>query len=141
MAFLEWYCKMDGAGRITIPKAYRQWVRDGVILLPGTEETHIAGYPSRGEVSNEFCTSSVLATKLDNRGRITVSAGLRKIAAMKRYVVFTAEDKEYFELWDQKLWESEVAQALAEVEILKGGTNGLGQGNQAVVKLPGFGGH
>jgi MraZ protein len=130
MFYGEFDYKADDKGRVPIPPRFRNYLKDGVVLVPGQEKC-ITGYtPGEWKKISTQLTSSGLtrskmrklsralfatafSTRVDNQGRIAIPAPLREHATITEDVVVTG-DNSYFEIWNKDLWEEEKSDSLAQ---------------------------
>ena len=124
MPLLEWYCKVERYGRITIPAPYRNEIEDRKVVLIRPEERYVAGYLlekaghwTLSKDKAKATAADIMEIQLDYRGRMTIPAKLRRHAGIESTVVFLGTD-EYFELWGERHWELERAGACAEAADL-----------------------
>ena len=124
MPLIEYYCKVERYGRITVPAPYRKEIGDRKVILFCPEEGYVAGYLPENAghwvVSKDKAKATaadIVERELDYRGRMTIPAKLRRHAGIESTVVFLGTD-EYFELWGERHWELENARACEEAADL-----------------------
>lgn len=132
MEFRQYDCKVDRQGRTALPLRLRQKVGTAVALSCLPEDRFISGYPAKAakkpfdeEIDAGLTIGNIFERPLDGRGRFTIPAILREIAEIKSVVIITtAED--YFQLWSEKQWKSDIDQARADfarIQRLSGGAD------------------
>ena len=109
MFYGEFDYKIDDKGRVPIPPRFRNALKDGVVLLPGTEKcitaytltewrklsttlTTSALSRSKMRKLSRALFSSAFSTRLDNQGRVAIPAPLREHAEIADDVVIAGSN-------------------------------------------------
>ncbi|MCD6567185.1 MAG: division/cell wall cluster transcriptional repressor MraZ [Dehalococcoidia bacterium] len=126
MFFGEHEYKVDEKGRLPLPPKFRRQMKEGVMLIKGTEKC-IAAYPiAEGKrLADSLAAQAVTPARLrklnraifgsasdavfDGQGRIVLSPSLRSYAEIGDTVIVVGVNS-YVELWNKELWEKEVAE-------------------------------
>jgi len=132
MYFGEYTYKVDEKGRVALPPAFRQHLKDGVVIRPGAEKCVVA--KSYNEFQREaaiiqdsrfspaakrrleraiFGTAVLL--NFDTQGRIHLPPNLKTYAGISGDAVIVGRGIVEFEIWSKKDWEAENAQAVADL--------------------------
>jgi MraZ protein len=123
MFYGEFDYKIEEKGRVPIPPRFRNYLKDGVVLTPGSERCITAYTLSEWKKLSTALTDSSLArnkmrrlnralfatafnTKMDGQGRIAIPAPLREHAEIVDEVVIAGANT-YLEIWNKVLWEEE----------------------------------
>ena len=125
MFFGEFEYKVDEKGRVPVPPKFKNWLREGVVLMPGVEKC-ITAYPlpEWKNLADDLTTGSVTPSKLrklnraifatafslnvDGQGRIALPPPLREYAGIGDEVIIAGTNN-CFELWNKGHWEEEKA--------------------------------
>lgn len=123
---VEWHCRVDSSGRISLPQQCREWLKDGCVLRYYPDENCIGGWPVSKQIDDDNdafwaemedwlgkkLDGPVIHTAddpnklyLDARGRLTIPTTLREQASITGAVVVIAIWR-YFEVWSEKAWRS-----------------------------------
>lgn len=126
----EYQHTLDSKGRLILPAAFREELKDGVVITIGVDrcltvhpkedwERVLAGLramrttDARERMFQRMLTSSAHAEEADRQGRINVPARLREYASLSRDVTIVGADMR-LELWDSGAWEGYREQALSD---------------------------
>lgn len=126
MFFGEYTYKVDDKGRLPLPSHFREYLKDGLVILPGVEKCLII-YPvhdwiklaqslttpgslgtSKMRRLNRALFASAFHLNLDRQGRINIPSPLREYGGLGDEVVVCGANG-YIEVWDKELWADEVA--------------------------------
>ena len=123
MFYGEFDYKIDEKGRVPIPPRFRNYLKDGVVLTPGSERC-ITAYTlpewkklaaaltgsslTRNKMRrlNRALFATAFNTKIDGQGRIAIPAPLREHAEIVDEAVVAGVNNA-FEIWNKILWEEE----------------------------------
>jgi MraZ protein len=125
MFYGEFDYKVDDKGRVPVPPRFRNYLKDGIVLLPGQERCITCYTPTEWkkiatELTGKGLTRSKMrklsraifatafSTRVDNQGRIAIPAPLREHADIVDDVVIAGANT-YLEIWNKELWEEEKA--------------------------------
>ena len=115
--------KIEEKGRVPIPPRFRNYLKDGVVLTPGSERC-ITAYTlpewkklaatltgsslTRNKMRrlNRALFATAFTTQMDGQGRIAIPAPLREHAEIVDDVVIAGANT-YLEIWNKVLWEEE----------------------------------
>ena len=127
MFFGEHQYKVDEKGRVPLPPKFRRELKEGVILVRGSEKCILAYSPSEWKrladslaakaitpanqrKLNRAIFGSAFTTSFDGQGRITLPWPLRSYAEIGETVIVVGANN-YIELWNDELWKVEKASA------------------------------
>jgi len=123
MFYGEFDYKVEEKGRVPIPPRFRNYLKDGMVLTPGSERC-ITAYtlPEWKKLATTLTESSLTRNKMrrlnralfatafntniDGQGRIAIPAPLREYAEIVDEVVIAGANT-YLEIWNKVLWEEE----------------------------------
>jgi len=124
MFFGEHEYKVDEKGRTPLPPKFRRQMKEGLILIKGTEKCILAYpvaewkrladslaktvAPANLRKLNRAIFGSAFSASFDGQGRIMLPAPLRDYAAIGDTVIIVGANN-YVELWEKELWEKEKA--------------------------------
>ena len=123
MFYGEFDYKVDEKGRVPVPPRFRNFLKDGVVLIPGAEKcisaytlsewkklaTTLTGSSvtrSKMRRLSRAIFATAFSTSIDNQGRIAIPAPLREHAEIDDEVVVAGANT-YLEIWNKVLWEEE----------------------------------
>jgi len=137
MFFGEYQYKVDEKGRLPLPPKFRREMREGVMLIKGTEKCILAYpwsewkrladslaakavTPANLRKLNRAIFGSAFSVSFDGQGRITLPFPLRSSAEIGDAVVVVGANN-YVELWNEELWKVEKASAEEQAsQIIEG---------------------
>lgn len=113
--------KVGAKGRLSLPKKFRNFLGDKLIITKGYEnsliivsqegwKTLLEGTEGRPFIEQEaretqrFLLGGAAFAELDDKGRFIILPYLREFAEIKDEVVFVGLHR-FVELWDKKKWE------------------------------------
>jgi MraZ protein len=122
--------KLDDKGRLPIPPKFRDILKDGLVLVPGTEKCITCYTPAEWKKFSSTITNNPLTrakmrklsralfsnafiTKIDNQGRIAIPAPLRDHAEITDDVIVAGLNTT-FEIWNKALWDIENTDSLEQ---------------------------
>ena len=126
----EYQHTLDPKGRVILPSAFRERLKDGLVMTVGLDhcltvhptdewEQVVEGLRAlrttdrRERMFARMMTASAHAEELDRQGRITIPGRLRQYAALDKDVAVVGADSR-IELWDAGRWESYREEAMAD---------------------------
>lgn len=139
----EYTHKLDGKGRLLIPKKFREDLQDGAVVTRGLDDClflytqkeweklaeKLADLPfsqSNSRAFTRLMLAGAMDVEVDSKGRIIVPEYLREFADFEKEVVI-AGLYDRLELWDKGLWNkykektednsSEIAERMADLGI------------------------
>lgn len=121
---------LDPKGRVILPSAFRDELKDGLVMTVGLDhcltvhptaewERVVEGLRSlrttdrRERMFARVMTASAHAEDLDRQGRVTIPARLREYAQLAKEVAVVGADSRV-ELWDAARWERYREEAMAD---------------------------
>ncbi|CAN5342851.1 division/cell wall cluster transcriptional repressor MraZ [soil metagenome] len=126
----EYRHTLDSKGRLILPAAFRDELRDGLVVTVGLDHC-LAVHPAadwrrvveglrslrttdrRERMFARVLTSSAHPEELDRQGRVTIPQRLRSYAALARDVAVIGADSR-LELWDTTAWEAYRERAMTD---------------------------
>ncbi len=124
MFFGEFQYRVDDRGRVPLPPRFRRELKEGLILMAGTERC-ITAYSmpawkklaetlaTPGSVTqdkmrrlNRYLFGTAFSLTIDGQGRIALPLPLREYAGITSDVVVVGANT-YLEIWNRELWEAE----------------------------------
>jgi len=123
MFYGEFDYKIEEKGRVPIPPRFRNYLKDGIVLTPGSERCitaytlpewkKLAGALTDSSLTrnkmrrlNRALFATAFTTQMDGQGRIAIPAPLREYAEIVDEVVIAGANA-YLEIWNKVLWEEE----------------------------------
>ncbi len=112
---------LDPKGRVILPSAYREELREGLVMTLGPDNC-LAVYPvdhwrrvlsdlrnlrstdRRERMFTRMMTSSAHPEVPDRQGRVTIPARLRMYAGLRKDVTVVGADS-HLEVWDSAAWD------------------------------------
>ncbi|MDP8978328.1 MAG: division/cell wall cluster transcriptional repressor MraZ [Actinomycetota bacterium] len=126
----EYRHTLDSKGRLILPAAFREGLRDGLVVTVGLDHC-LSVHPAadwrrvveglrslrttdrRERMFARVLTSSAHPEELDRQGRVTIPQRLRDYAALARDVAVIGADSRV-ELWDTAAWETYRDRAMSD---------------------------
>jgi len=121
----EFEYKIDEKGRVPIPPKFKAELKEGVVLMPGSEKcillytwaewknltaTLTTGSIARSKLRrlNRAIFATAFRLNIDGQGRIALPVPLREYAGIEDEVIVAGANT-YLELWNKEQWEAEKA--------------------------------
>ncbi|HWH32704.1 MAG TPA: division/cell wall cluster transcriptional repressor MraZ [Egibacteraceae bacterium] len=126
----EYQHTLDPKGRVILPSAFRDRLKDGLVITVGLDNCltihpvddwqrvlaslrNLRTTDRRERMFARVMTSSAHSEELDKQGRVTIPARLREYAALAKDVTVVGADMRV-ELWDAGRWETYRDSAMAD---------------------------
>lgn len=126
----EYQHTLDPKGRVILPSAFRERLKDGLVMTVGLDNCltlqpveewgrvlenlrNLRTTDRRERMFARVMTSSAHAEELDKQGRVTIPARLREYAALAKDVTVVGADMR-IELWDTERWDAYRDGAMAD---------------------------
>jgi len=126
----EYQHTLDPKGRVILPSAFRERLKDGLVMTVGLDNCltlqpveewgrvlenlrNLRTTDRRERMFARVMTSSAHAEELDKQGRVTIPARLREYAALTKDVTVVGADMR-IELWDTERWDAYRDGAMAD---------------------------